>query len=314
MTARFGAASRAGELSAADINRRQRQAALLSLASNIFLVIIKIAAGLASGAISVLAEGVQSTVDVAASGLILVTVRAAAAPPDPRHPYGHGKFENVASLAQMVLILSTVGFLLYAAWGRWQDPAMPRVDWGAAALGTAIVVNTVVSARLMRVGRETHSQALQAEALHLRSDLLSCAGVLLGLAAVWYTREPRLDPAIAAVMSVIVAVSAIRLLHDTLRPLLDESLPSAELARVEEVLAQDKRVLGHHRLRSRRAGSHRLIDVHIMLDDRLTFPEAHAVSEDVEDAIRTVLPNADVIVHAEPYEEEQRHQREAHSD
>ena len=291
---------------------RQQAAARLSLISNAVLVLIKVAAGLASGSISVLAEGVQSTMDVVASALILVTVRMAAAPPDEAHPYGHGKFENVASLGQMVLILGSAGYLLWAAWERWQDPVMPRLDWGAAALSTALVVNGLVAARLLRVARETGSQALEAEATHLRSDMLSCVGVLLGLAAVWITGNARLDPLIAAAMAVFVAVSAGKLVRDTLRPLLDESLPAEEEEQVRRVLERDERVRGYHRLRTRRAGPRRLIDLHILLDDHLSFREAHAVSEEVEDALREALPNVDVIVHAEPFEEELQHQRERH--
>jgi len=297
---------------AAALSKRQQDAARLSLASNAFLVVVKVAAGLVSGSLSVLAEGVQSTMDVVASGLILVTVRVAALPPDRDHPYGHGKFENAASLAQVALILSTCGSLLWAAWNRWLNPQMPEVTWGVAALGTAIVVNGIVSARLFRVANETGSPALESEAVHLRGDLLSCAGVLVGLVLVRLTNEPRLDPAIAAVMAGFVAASALRLTRETVRPLLDESLPGTEEARVREVLDADSRVLGYHRLRTRRAGPQRMIDMHIQLDDELTFREAHSIAEEIEDAIRAVLPNVDIIVHPEPYEEESRHQRERH--
>jgi cation diffusion facilitator family transporter len=292
--------------------RRQVAAARLSLLSNLGLVAVKITAGVVSGSISVLAEGVQSSVDVVASALILVTLRTAAAPPDENHPYGHGKFENIASLGQMFLILGSAGYLLWAAWDRWWNPVMPRVDWGIAALCLALAVNAAVSAHLMRVARETGSQALEAEATHLRSDMLSCVGVLAGLAAVAVTRQARFDPAIAGVMTVVVVLSALRLLRDTLRPLLDESLPAGEAERVRAVLDADPRVLGYHRLRTRRAGAHRLIDVHILLDDQLTFAAAHLLAEEIEGKVREALPNSDIIIHAEPFEEETRHQAEVH--
>lgn len=285
---------------------------MLSLGANLFLVAVKVAAGFASGSVSVLAEGVQSSMDVVASALILLTVRTAAAPPDPDHPYGHGKIEHLASVGQMLLILGTVGYLLSAAWERWQHPVMPRLDWGAAALAVSILVNLLVSARLMAVSRETGSQALAAEATHLRGDLLSCVGVLVGLGLTAVTGEPRLDPLAAAVMTIVIAVTAVRLLRDSVRPLMDERLPPEEEAQVRALLDADPQVLGYHRLRTRRAGAHRLMDLHVQLDDDLTFREAHAISEQVEDAIRQVLPNVDVIVHAEPFHEEQRHQVEAH--
>ena len=218
----------------------------------------------------------------------------------------------MASLAQMVLILGSAAALFTLAWHRWQHPRMPRVDWGAATLATAMLVNSVVSRRLRRVALDTGSQALEAEATHLWSDMVSCGGVLLGLVLVGLTHQPRLDPLIAAVMTVVVVASAVRLLRDTLRPLLDESLPVDEQAIVEGVLDSDGRVLGYHRLRTRKSGAHRMVDVHIQLDDQLSFAEAHAVSEEVEDAVRDALPYANVIVHAEPFEAEMEHQQTRH--
>jgi cation diffusion facilitator family transporter len=189
---------------------------------------------------------------------------------------------------------------------------MPRLDWGIGALTLAVAVNGIVSTRLMRVAREHGSQALQAEAIHLRSDLLSCVGVLVGLAGVAITGNPRLDPAVAAVMTFFVIASAVSLLRDSLRPLLDESLPPEEEQRVLAALREDPRVLGFHKLRTRRSGSHRHVDVHVLLDDELSFSEAHRITEEVEGKIRAVLPNTDIIVHAEPYAEETRHQQERH--
>lgn len=301
-----------GEEKRVDSVRRQQNAARLSLASNVVLVIMKVAAGIASGAISVLAEGVQSGLDVLASLMILWTVQRASQPADPSHPYGHGKMENLASLAQTILIGGSAFYILGAAWSRWNAPELPHLGLGTVALMIAIVTNFFVSRNLKKVAVETGSQAIAAEATHLRGDMISCAGVLFGLGAVWIFQEPRLDPIIAAVMALVVIVSAIRLGHDTVRPLLDEKLPGEEEAQIRAVLDADMRVLSYHRLRTRQAGSHRLMDVHIQLDDDLTFPESHAITEDIEDAIREVLPNLDIIVHAEPFEEEMRHQEEAH--
>lgn len=291
---------------------RQRNAAKLSMVSNIILVLVKVAAGVASGAISVLAEGVQSGLDVLASLMILWTIQRAAEPPDHSHPYGHGKMESMASLVQIVLICGSALYILLAAWTRFQTPVMPRLDWGAGALSLAIVVNFFVSRHLKIVARETNSQAIAAEATHLQSDLLSCAGVLLGLGAVWLTKQPRLDPLIAGLMAFVVIGSSLKLARETVRPLLDEKLPGEEEAQIIAVLDADPRVLSYHRLRTRQAGSYRLMDVHLLLDDDLSFRESHAIVEEVEDAIRRVLPNLDIIVHAEPFEEEMRHQQEAH--
>lgn len=294
--------------------RPQMEAARLSLGSNVFLVIIKIAAGLASGSLSVLAEGVQSLLDIFASSAILVSVRAAHTPADHEHPWGHGKLENLVSLGQMFLMLGSIGGIWLAAWHRFHNPEMPRVDWGIAAIAVSMVVNVLVSARIARVAKQTQSAALAAEAVHLRGDLWTCSGVLLGLCATAIWKDPRLDPIFAAVMSLFAAYSAIELLRDTMRPLLDARLPVGEEQQIRHVLEQDERVLDFHRLRTRQAGSFKFADIHVMLDDNLTFCQAHQISEEIEDAIRAALPNLDVVVHIEPFEEESRHQREAHAE
>ena len=290
----------------------QQAAARLALSSNIFLVVIKVGAGLQSNSLSVLGEGVQSLLDIVVSALILWTVRAAAAPPDLDHPWGHGKFENLTSLFQMLLVLASIGGIWWASWLRFQSPVMPHVDWGIAAIVVSMAINIWVSRHMSHVARATDSSALAAEAVHLRGDLWACSGVLIGLVATHVFNDARLDPIFAAIMTLFAGYAALHLLRDTLRPLLDETLPDSEEQLLREVLNRDDRVLDFHKLRTRQAGARRLADVHIMLDDDLTFREAHAVSEDVEDAIRAALPNTDVIVHFEPYEEESRHQREAH--
>ncbi|PQV64933.1 cation diffusion facilitator family transporter [Abditibacterium utsteinense] len=290
----------------------QQQAARLSLGANVFLVLIKVGAGLKSGSLSVLAEGVQSLLDIFASAMILWIVKAAAAPPDEAHPYGHGKFENLMALVQMTTVLGSILGIWYAAWTRFQNPVMPSVDWGVAAIIVSIGVNLWVSNRIFRVAQDTDSQALRAEGVHLRGDLWSCAGVLLGLIATRIFGNARLDPLFAAAMTIFAMVSALHLLRDTLRPLLDESLPGEEEREIKAVLEADTRVMGFHKLRTRQAGSARLADVHILLDDHLSFRAAHDIGEQIEDEIRRVLPNLDVMVHTEPFEAEIEHQREVH--
>jgi len=290
----------------------QQNAAKLSLVANIFLVTIKIAAGVFSGSLSVLAEGIQSFLDIFASATILFIVRAAAAPPDDEHPYGHGKFENLTSLFQMILVMGSIGGIWWAAWQRWKDPQMPQVDLGIAALFISALVNIFVSKRVSQVAKETNSSALAAEAVHLRGDLWACAGVLTGLIATRIWHEPRLDPLFAGGMTVFAFASAIHLLRENIKPLVDETLPSEEEKEIRAVLESDTRILGFHKLRTRQAGSSRLADVHILLDDDLSFRAAHRISEEVEDAIRAALPNLDVIVHIEPWAEETAHQREFH--
>jgi len=292
--------------------REQVAVAKLSLWANVFLVTIKIAAGAKSGSLSVLAEGIQSLLDIFASAAILWTLRAANAPPDTAHPYGHGKFENVVSLGQMALIFLSIFGIWAAAWHRFQFPQMPQVDWGIAAITLSGAVNLAVSTRVARVAQKFNSSALAAEAVHLRGDLWACTGVLIGLIATRLWHEARLDPIFAAGMSVFAFANALYLMRDVVKPLVDASLNDDDEMRILDVLQRDARVLGYHRLRTRQAGSLKLADVHVLLDDELSFKEAHRVSEEIEDALRTALPSLDIVVHIEPFHEETQHQREKH--
>ncbi len=295
-----------------DSTKVSRRAARLSILANTGLVMVKITAGLVTGSISVLAEGIQSTVDILASLMIYATLGVAGRPPDRGHPYGHGKFESLTSAVQMLLILGSTAFILYEAYRRLLHPRMPDVDWGIAAMGLALVVDLAVSTHLQRVARQTESLSLEAEAQHLRADMYASAGVLLGLVAVRLTGWAALDPLIAAGLAVVVIVTAIRLMRASLRPLLDQSLPGVEVAKIRRTLDADDRVMGYHKLRTRQAGAQRHVDVHIMLEDSLPLSEAHAIGEEIERAIRRTLPNLDVVVHVEPYAEEMSHQATQH--
>jgi cation diffusion facilitator family transporter len=290
----------------------RRRAARLSVIANTGLVITKIAAGIASASVSVLAEGIQSSVDVLASVMIYATVRVADRPPDRLHPYGHGKFESLTAAVQMLLVLGSSVFILSQAYRRLLSPRMPDVDWGIGAMALAMAVDLAVSSHLLRVAARTESLALEAEARHLRSDMYACAGVLLGLVAVRLTGWAPLDPVIAAILAIVVVVTAVRLMGTSLRPLLDQSLPPEEEGRIRRALDADQRVKGYHKLRTRRAGAQRHVDVHILLEDSLPLVKAHAIGEEMERAIRKTLPNLDVVVHVEPYADELSHQAIQH--
>lgn len=292
----------------------RRRAARLAIIANAGLVTVKIAAGLWSGSISVLAEGIQSTVDVLASVMIYASLRVAERPPDRGHPYGHGKFENLTSAVQVLLILGGSTFILSQAYRRLLHPQLPAVDWGIGAMGLAVVVDLAVSLHVGRVARQTESLALEAEAQHLRADMYASSGVLLGLIAVRLTGWAPLDPLVAALLTVLVVVTAVRLMGASVRPLLDQSLPAKEEAQIRRTLDADDRIMGYHRLRTRRAGAQRHVDVHVMLKDTLSLARAHAIAEEMEQAIRRALPNVDVVVHAEPYAEELSHQAARHPD
>lgn len=294
--------------------RRVGQAAALSVVATTLVVVVKLIAAYLSGSVSVLAEGLQSTVDILMSLLALITIRYAALPPDADHPYGHGKAELLSSAFQMLVMLGSGALILWMAIGRLRHPEPIEADWGLAAMGFALASNTVVAWHLRRVARDESSTALESEALHLRGDTLSSIGVLVGLLAYTATGWKVLDPIVAMAFTFVSMGVAVTQLRRVLHPLMDGSLPPADVQRLEEVLGTHPEVRGYHNLRTRSSGTLRTVDLHVMLDDRLTFVSAHEIAEQIEDEIRDALGQALVSIHYEPYEAEVEHRRREHGE
>jgi len=168
-------------------------------------------------------------------------------------------------------------------------------------------VNFFVSRHLLRVSRATDSVALAADAWHLRVDLYTSLAVLLGLLVVWFTGWSLIDPVIGVAVALLIVRTALRLTREAGGPLMDRLLPAEEIARLQDILDADQRVVGYHKVRARKAGSHRHIDLHLLVDAEMSLRDAHRLAEEVEDRIREEFGQAGVhiITHVEPATEEE---------
>jgi cation diffusion facilitator family transporter len=295
------------------LSREKLAAARLSLAANFFLTVLKLAVGFLTGSVSVLSEAVHSITDLLAAGAVLFTVRLADLPPDESHPYGHGKVESLFTLAEALLLLAAAVAIVYEAVERLLTHARPpRVEWGMAVMAVATGVNLLLVPYLLRVARRTDSLALQADAENHRADITTSLGVLLGLGLVRLTGRGFFDPALAIAVSLMILRTAWRLTWGALPPLMDTQLSPEDVNVVRQVLEAEPGVRGYHKLRTRKSGAVRHVDAHVMLEDDLPLLEAHELTEKVEDRIREELPNAEVILHIEPYHAERQHQAEEH--
>ncbi len=292
--------------------RLAQRAALLSVISTTVVVAVKLVAAVLSGSISVLAEALQSSVDILMAGITLATIRYAALPPDPKHPYGHGKAEFLSSAFQMLVILSSGIFILIASIHRLTQPEKIEWGWGAIAMGYTVISNTAVAMYLQRLGKRIQSQALLSEATHLKGDTLASAGVLVGVLLVGITKYPPLDAIIAIVFTLATMTIALFQLKNVLHPLMDGALPAAETTAIENLLKNHPEARGFHNLRTRLVGAVRYVDLHVMLDDNLTFVRAHELAEELEEEMRTALGGAVVTIHYEPYESEMAHRAKEH--
>jgi len=277
--------------------------AALSIASNALLIALKLAAGAITGSIAILTEAIHSLIDLVASVIAFVSVRKADEPADVEHPYGHEKVENLAATIEGMLILVGAGIIVYEATHRLViGSEVDRLGVGIAVMGFSIVVNLVVSTALTRQARRTESPALEGDAAHLRTDALTSAGVLAGLALVQITGEASFDSITALIVAVAIVWSGLRIIRRSSGALVDEALPAEEMDRIEAAIAEARtvEVAGYHKLRARRAGSRRYIDFHAQYRSGTSLERAHELAHLMRDSIEAAIPNSEVLIHVEP--------------
>lgn len=281
----------------------KRRAAALSVASNSLLILLKFVAGIVTGSVALLAEAMQSVIDLVASVVAYVSVRKADEPADENHPYGHEKIENLAAAIEGVLILVGSAIIAFEAARRLIDGGeVERLGFGIAIIALTIVVNLAVSTVLHRRALETGSPALEGDAAHLRTDALTSVGVLVGLVLVEITDAAWLDPVIALLVAAAIVATGVRLVLRSTRVLVDEGLPEDELDVIRACVVSfgPRGVAGFHKLRARRAGARRLVDMHVQFRAGTTLEEAHATAHALQDDIRERLGQVDVLIHIEP--------------
>ncbi len=295
-----------------DVQRRKSAVAALSVLSNSTLVVLKVTVGLLIGSVSVISEAIHSGVDLVASVIALFAVRTAGKPADRRHPFGHGKVENISGLVEALLVFLAAVWIIteatrkLAVGERLEEPA-----WGAVVMLFSALLNAGVSRLLFKVGRETESIALQADAWHLRTDVWTSAGVMGGLALIMIGGRllPGLnlhwiDPAAGIGVALLIIRAAWQLTLRAGRDLLDESLPVDELAWIEQhVSALPWPVHGLRDLRSRRAGPFRFIELHLVIAGETTVRESHGIADAIEKEIERRFPLAQVTIHVEPHDD-----------
>lgn len=276
---------------------------MVSVVSNSLLIVLKLTAGLITGSIAILTEAVHSAIDLIASVVALYSIRKADEPADEDHPYGHEKAENVAAGAEAMLILLGATIVVIEAVRRlFTGSEVNAVGLGIALIAVSIVVNLVVSTFLYRRARTFDSPALEGDAAHLHADALTSIAVLVGLVLVEVTGISAFDSIAALVVAGAIVGTGVKLAMRSGRVLMDEAPPEEELDRIEEAIAAARppEMAGYHKLRARKAGSRRHIDLHVQFRSGTSLEEAHELAHSLRDAIAAEFDNADVLIHVEP--------------
>ncbi len=291
-------------------NQNQKTAvAALSVASNGTLVILKLVSGFLSGSVSILSEAAHSSVDLIASFIALFAVRASAKRPDAEHPFGHGKIEDISALAEAILIVLAAGWIIYESIQKLLHPhPLEVLYWGILVMFFSMLANLVVSQLLFTIGKKTDSPALLADGWHLRTDVYTSTGVFLGLGLIWAGSNlwPNInffwiDPLAAMLVALLILRTAFRLSGDAVKDLIDTSPPAEEQEWLSDYLESwYPTVRSIHRVRSRKSGANRFIDLHVVVDPAMTVNDSHEITEKMETDIKAKLNDADVTVHIEP--------------
>lgn len=282
-------------------NRKSRAAAL-SVGSNSLLIVLKLLAGFFTGSVSILAEALHSTLDLFAAIIAFFAVRAADKPPDKKHPFGHGKIENLSGAIEALLIFVAAALIIWESIKKIPSgTGLESLEIGLVIMGVSILVNIAVSRYLLKVARETDSIALEADARHLTTDVWTSVSVFVGLGIVRLTGIEILDPIVALIVALLIIKAAYDVLRKSLKGLVDEKLPPEEEAKIIECINKQKvGLVSFHELRTRKSGSWRFIDLHIIVPKEESIEDAHEVCNKLEDELKKELPRSSVTVHAEP--------------
>ena len=277
--------------------------ALLSVAAALATMALKAAAWYVTGSVGLLSDALESLINLAAALLALSMLRLAAAPPDEAHPYGRFKAEYFASGIEGALIVLAAASIAYAALPRLASPQPIEAPLlGIALSAAASAINLGAGLLLISVGRRLHSIALEADGHHLMSDVWTSVGVIGGVALVAATGWLILDPLIALAVAVhIIWIGAV-LMRRSFAGLLDAAIPEAERAEIERIFAEYRKRYGveFHALLTRQAGARRFISFHLLVPDAWPVDRAHRLSEEIEERVRSLVPNAITLSHIEP--------------
>ncbi len=266
---------------------------------------LKMLAWWVTGSVALLSDGLESFVNVAAAFLAYFVIRYAQRPADHDHQFGHHKAEYISAVVEGGLIIVAAILIIGEAWDGILAPKLPDAPvLGLAINGFAAVVNGVWATTLIRVGTAHYSPAMAADGQHIMSDVVTSAGVLVGLVLALVTGYGILDPLLAILVAINILWQGYKMIAHSVGGLMDRALEPDEEAAVREAIATHSvGALGVHDLKSRRAGAAAFIDFHLVVPAGMSVQEAHAICDRLEDAIKEIIAGATLAIHVEPESE-----------
>ena len=283
-------------------NQLMRLASYASVAVALGLIGLKLWAYLATDSISLLSSLSDSLLDVIASTITLFAIRVALTPADREHRFGHGKSEGVAALVQSLIVFASAIYVATEAIGRLLDPApitRPEVGLGVMFVSLGLTLILVLFQRY--VAKTTHSVAIAADEVHYRVDFATNVAVIVAIFLTNRTGWYWLDPVVGLIIVVFILSSVRAIMWRAFDELLDRELSDEDRRKIQDLAQQNPEVKGFHDLRTRSAGRAKFIQFHLELDPQLTLSQAHHISDAVERDLQQAFPDAEVLIHTDPY-------------
>ncbi|CUU02437.1 cation diffusion facilitator family transporter [Candidatus Thermokryptus mobilis] len=281
----------------------KQKVAISSVIAAVFLTVLKLIVGLMTGSLGILSEAAHSGLDLVAAALTYFAVKIADKPADREHTYGHGKFENLSALFETLLLVVTCGWIIYEAVNRifFHEVHIEVNFWSFAVIVTAIIVDYSRSRILFKAAKKYNSQALEADALHFSTDILSSGVVIVGLIGAGFGFH-KADAFAALVVSGIVMWISFRLGKRTIDMLTDRIPDVGLVDKVREEVLKIDGVVNCRNIRIRQAGSKSFVDMVVDIKRTIPFEQAHQIMNLIEERIKKMMQNVDIVIHAEPIE------------
>jgi len=284
----------------------QKKATVVSSSVAAFLTLIKLAVGILSGSVAVLASAVDSILDMFVSLFNYFAISNSEKPADEHFNYGRGKIEALASVIEGVIITMSGLFLLYTAIKKYiTGETSSYLDQSLVIMVVSLFVTIILVIYLNRIAKKTDNMVIKADALHYKTDVWVNGAVLLSLGIVYFTHWEIVDVIIGGGISVFIIYSAYELIEDGVLVLLDRALDEETSSKIVSIIEQQDRVNDYHFLKTRTAGNNNFVDVHLVFDCVITLLEAHKIADEVEDKIKLLDSNKEwiITIHMDPYDD-----------
>ncbi len=285
-------------------SKEKKFAAMFSIVSNSFLILLKFIAGILSGSIGIISEAVHSGSDLLASIITFFSVSESSKPADEEHHFGHGKYEDFASLLEGLLIILAAFYIIYESLKKilFSLPVEINTNIGLAVMFISIIVNFFVSTYLFKTAKKTFSTALYADGEHLRTDIYSSLAVIIGLFLVKITGNNIFDPLVAILVAIIIFIAGYKIYQKAKKNLLDTSLSKEDNIQIKDIIYKniENGVISLKKLRTRKSGLKKNIDITLIVKGSMPINTSHELCDKIEDEIESVLKNTDISIHLEP--------------